>query len=157
MKKWNIVLVDDEAMVLQVHTYLLDSLGYRVTSFDSPADALEFITDSDEVDMLITDFTMPGMDGMELISRVRKTRPSLPVLVISGYVGDRTFSEAARFYDAGLMPKPVRCQQLSDYILKVQEQFQSSEKVISIDKGKRMSDPFHSMPTEKRIPNQAFS
>ena len=116
MESWNIVLVDDDAAVLQVHTYLLDSLGHKVTPFDSPDSALEFIADSNEVDMLITDFKMPGMDGMELISKVRKTHPSLPTLVVSGYVGDKSFFEAARFHRAGLMSKPVRCQQISDYI-----------------------------------------
>ncbi len=156
MKSWNIVLVDDDAAVLQVHTYLLNHLGHKVTPFDLPGSALEFIADNDEVDMLITDFKMPGMDGMELISKVRKTHPSLPALVLSGFVGDKTFFEAARFHGAGLMSKPIRCQQLSDYIVKAQEQFQSSEKVVPIDKSRRISDPLRSMATEETTPNYAF-
>ena len=108
MKDWNILLVDDDAMVLRVHKDLLTHMGYRVVSFISPVDALAYIDDdSNDVDMLLTDFKMPELDGLELAHRVRKAYPELPILILSAFADDPVFADAAQNCQVDVMCKPA--------------------------------------------------
>ena len=81
-----VLLVDDEAMVVEVGSQFLDRLGYRVLTASSGQEALDIITqDTDPIDCLLLDFTMPGMDGLETVQRIKKIRPGLKIIVTSGY------------------------------------------------------------------------
>ena len=79
-----VAVVDDDQGVLRSREHLLESAGYAVRLLAGGAELL----DSDclpEIDCLISDIEMPGMDGFELIRRVRAARPGLPVILITGY------------------------------------------------------------------------
>ncbi|WP_308821687.1 response regulator [Pseudomonas japonica] len=78
-----ILLVDDDPNVRQVTALLLDALGYSVVEADGAARALEQL--DDEVDLLLTDYAMPGANGAELAREARKRYPHLPVVFITGY------------------------------------------------------------------------
>jgi DNA-binding response OmpR family regulator len=63
----------------------LERTGYEVETCSNPSDALAlFASGPQHFDMVITDLTLPGMDGEELIERMRRVRPSLPALIASG-------------------------------------------------------------------------
>ena len=65
---------------------MLTAHGYRVLKSPGPADAIEiFEKRSSEIDMLLSDVTMPGMSGPELNARLRELKPDLPVLFMTGY------------------------------------------------------------------------
>lgn len=80
----HILVVDDEEAIAYVFQRYLERAGYRVTSVASPADALAACA-LGSVDMLVTDFRMPGMTGATLIARLRDRFPELPALVVTAY------------------------------------------------------------------------
>src|SRR5579863_2403099 len=80
-----ILLVDDNRHGLIARRTVLEELGYRVRICESGAEALELFA-TQPVDLLITDFRMPNMDGVELITRIREMRPDLPIILLSGFV-----------------------------------------------------------------------
>lgn len=66
---------------------LLEDLGHRVIEANSGQDALDRLAAEPEIDLLITDQSMPGMSGSELIVAARISRPDLPVILATGYDG----------------------------------------------------------------------
>jgi CheY-like chemotaxis protein len=89
-----ILLVDDNANGLAARKCVLEELGYRIVTSMSGTDALEQF-DCNKFDLVITDFKMPRMDGLELISRLRKHSPDLPIVLISGYADTLGLNEAS--------------------------------------------------------------
>ena len=84
-----VLLVEDQDRVRFILARLLRLLGYRVIQAPSGDEALRVCGSvGDSIDVLVTDIVMPGLDGVELASRVRSARPDLPVLFISGHSGD---------------------------------------------------------------------
>jgi CheY-like chemotaxis protein len=82
-----LLLIDDNAVQAATRQTILKRAGYFVIAALNPGRALEqFRTGEflDEVQLVITDHIMPGMNGAEFVRELRKTRPKLPVLVISG-------------------------------------------------------------------------
>lgn len=80
-----ILVVDDDALVLANTTALLEDLDYRVIPAASPAEALDVVEQAADLDLLVTDEVMPQMSGLDLIEEVRRLRPGLPVLLVTGY------------------------------------------------------------------------
>jgi|SRR5579862_7623501 len=80
-----ILLVDDNANGLTARRCVLEELGYRISTAASGNEALE-VFGKYKFDLVVTDFRMPKMDGLELIVRLRKLVPELPIILISGYV-----------------------------------------------------------------------
>ena len=79
-----ILAVDDDPLVLENTAAMLIELGHKVLQAHSGAEALR-ILDQRSVDLIITDYAMPGMTGEELTQRILATQPELPVLMVSGY------------------------------------------------------------------------
>jgi CheY-like chemotaxis protein len=82
-----VLLVDDNAIQAATRQTILRRAGYSVQTALNPARALEMLQDGQiaaSVGAVITDHIMPGMNGAEFVRELRKTMPSLPVLVISG-------------------------------------------------------------------------
>ncbi len=80
-----ILLVDDEELVRTGTADMLSDVGYDVVEATSGADALRLLRDGTEPDLLVTDYLMPGMNGVELIEEARKLEPDLKVMLITGY------------------------------------------------------------------------
>ncbi|SLM28268.1 Two component protein (Response regulator/sensory box histidine kinase) (fragment) [Desulfamplus magnetovallimortis] len=90
-----IMLVDDEETILDVTGRILKKYGYTVVSFIDSSDALDaFKSDPDKFDLVITDMTMPGMEGNKLAAAILKIRPEMPIIICTGY-SDRISEEAA--------------------------------------------------------------
>src|SRR5260370_11330970 len=79
-----ILLVDDNANGLKARKTLLEELGYRIATAVNGEDALDHFSRV-KFDLVVTDYKMPRMDGLELIARLRKKVPDLPIVLISGY------------------------------------------------------------------------
>ncbi len=80
-----ILLVDDNQLGLAARKTVLEELGYRITTATSGQEALEGFAAS-AYDLIITDYKMPKMSGKDLIERVRKQAPAVPVILLSGFV-----------------------------------------------------------------------
>jgi signal transduction histidine kinase len=80
-----VLLVDDDPLVLRSATALLADLGHHVTGAASGDAALAALQDGLQVDVLLSDFAMPGMSGLELLSRARQLRPQLPAALATAY------------------------------------------------------------------------
>jgi CheY-like chemotaxis protein len=105
-----VLLVDDEAEVRVMLASFLKGAGFSVRAVCEGEAALALLAAGEPFDVLVTDFAMPGLDGMELVAQARRIRPDLPVLVVSGY------SESERLEAAGsqvrVLRKPFRRQAL---------------------------------------------
>ena len=78
---------------------MLEELGYQISTASSGEDALEHFG-RQKFDLVVTDFKMPRMDGLELITRLRKRVLELPIILISGYVDALGLSEENTNADA---------------------------------------------------------
>jgi two-component system response regulator FixJ len=83
-QKQRIYFVDDEPKICEVVGETLEESGFEVSCFTSAADCLEQLH-SPACDLLITDVKMPDMDGIELLTEVKRLAPWIPILVITGY------------------------------------------------------------------------
>lgn len=84
-----ILLVDDEAAILEIGTFILTQQGYTVLTASSPTKALMVSQEyTGSIDLLITDIIMPEMNGRELAEQILATRPQIKTLYISGYTAD---------------------------------------------------------------------
>jgi CheY-like chemotaxis protein len=81
-----VLCVDDELIGLQVRKILLERAGYRVlTALDGPL-GLE-VFEKEPVDLVVLDYSMPGMHGGQVATRMRELKPEVPILLLSAYVG----------------------------------------------------------------------
>jgi CheY-like chemotaxis protein len=83
----NILLCDDDDDVRRFIGEFLDSAGYTIHEASGPEAALGILQQSTEIDLLIVDYAMPGMNGLETIRQARQRRPGLRPLLITGYAG----------------------------------------------------------------------
>jgi PAS domain S-box-containing protein len=96
---------DDEVMVLMVQR-LLERAGYHVVTCADAHQALALLSDTRQpVDVLVTDFNMPEMSGLDLCRQVRELRPGLPMAISSGYISDRLRLEAGTLGVRALLKK----------------------------------------------------
>ena len=103
-----IIFIDDEKPLVDIGKKTLEKLGYRVAGFTNPAQALGSIRSNPaEVDLVITDQTMPGMTGLQLAAQVKKISHDTPVLLCTGF---NNMVSPGRLADSGvdqLLMKPV--------------------------------------------------
>jgi CheY-like chemotaxis protein len=86
-KKTRLILcVDDEVVGLRVRRILLERAGYEVLTAQDGMSGIEIFT-AEPVDAVVLDYSMPGMHGGEVASRMRQTKPNVPILLLSAYVG----------------------------------------------------------------------
>ncbi len=82
------MLVDDEPALVALGEEMLAELGYEPVGFRGSGAALQaFQTDPQRFDAVLTDETMPEMTGTELAREIRKLRPDIPIILMSGYSG----------------------------------------------------------------------
>ena len=79
-----LLVVDDDPAVRDLETQILRLQGYTVLEADSAAEAMRVAASTSAIHLLITDFAMPEVDGLELTRRFRAAYPSTPVLMVSG-------------------------------------------------------------------------
>ncbi|MFH0299177.1 ATP-binding protein [Bradyrhizobium sp. 31Argb] len=80
-----ILFVDDDPLIAMSTTEMLEDLGHRVIGATSGLHALDILRSEQPLDLMMTDHVMPGMTGLELAAATRKVRPSLPILLATGY------------------------------------------------------------------------
>ena len=99
----SVLLVDDDSAVREVTAGILHDLGYRVIEAGSGGAALDILDSQSDIDLLLVDFAMPGMNGAEVAREVHARRPGLPVLFVTGYADTEALASAG---DDGILRKP---------------------------------------------------
>jgi CheY-like chemotaxis protein len=97
----HILLVDDNKSGLAARKVVLEELGHRVTTASCGEDALEHFS-SEKFDLVVTDYRMPRIDGIELIKRLRGIHPGILVIMLSGYIEALGLTEASTGADVVL-------------------------------------------------------
>jgi CheY-like chemotaxis protein len=80
-----VLVVEDQSLVCESARSILERLGYRVATAMAADEALRYVRDGGELDLLLADVVLPGMNGVALAERVAAERPHVRVLFISGY------------------------------------------------------------------------
>ena len=79
------MVVDDEALVREITAEQLESFGYTVITASSGVAALDLLDQGRRVDLVVSDLSMPGMDGLALIEALQQRRPGLPAILLTGF------------------------------------------------------------------------
>lgn len=112
----HVIVVDDEAVVLNLGTEVLADLGYKVKGFNSPVSARAYLETKPRVDLLITDLTMPEMSGLELATEFRLVLPDLPILLWTGYRDELAESSLDRHQVSQILEKPFEVEVLAQKV-----------------------------------------
>ena len=132
-KKYSVFLVDDEPSVLNMIGRTLQQANYKVTKFKSAVRCLEKLSVK-TCDLVVTDLRMDGMDGMELLRKIRSTAPWVPVIMITGYGEVPVAVEAIKLGAVNFIEKPLE-----------------REHFLSIVKTALMQDVFGDSATRKKL------
>jgi CheY-like chemotaxis protein len=115
-----IAVVEDEPGVRSLVERLLVRGGHRVLAFPDGAAAIDALADLGvSIDLLITDLVMPGPNGIEVARQIRRDRPGLPVLLMSGYAADALRAERIGESSLELLEKPFSAAELLDRVAAV--------------------------------------
>lgn len=111
-----LLIVDDDIQMRTLVSRMISCLGHSARTAANGADALQLLRDG-EVDLVITDYQMPLMNGFQLASEIRRRYPDIPVLLMTGYTNvdfiDRL--QGQKLF-AGLLNKPFNLQELGEKI-----------------------------------------
>jgi DNA-binding NtrC family response regulator len=123
-----ILFVDDEEQLVKIWQKALESLGYRVTTRTSCLEALElFRVHPNYFDLVMTDYTMPHMNGIDLAKQMMRIQPNVPVILFSGLkeviLGDRTNGAGL----CALLMKPLELHETAEIVRKVLDRKMKAE------------------------------
>jgi PAS domain S-box-containing protein len=117
-----VMIVDDERALLELGEETLAELGYEPVGFDSSAAALAaFQTAPDRFDLIITDEAMPDVTGTELAREIRRSRPDIPIILVSGLGGTQLAKAAAATGVSLLLRKPLQRRDFAESVARVLE------------------------------------
>ena len=117
-----VMVIDDEPNIAVIEREILESLGYAVETFSDSTAALDaFRERPDHFDVIITDYTMPGMPGLELVRKMKKIKGDIPIILCSSRFDILTDSMASELGIGYLLKKPVLSHELASCVSSVLE------------------------------------
>ncbi|MBI3995457.1 MAG: response regulator [Nitrospirae bacterium] len=115
MHKTRILVVDDEEVLRNLYQEVLSSEGYEVLCAASGEEGLKKLQ-SDRFDLVVTDYRMPGMDGMEFLQRVKIFNVAIQVILLTSHIGPKTALDAMKAGAFWYLTKPVDINKLVDKV-----------------------------------------
>ena len=112
---YTILIVDDEANLLEVLAVALENMGYGTVTAETAEEALAVLEER-EVHLVLSDLRLPGLNGRELMEKVKAANPDLPVVIMTAYADSSFVQSAACAGAAGYLVKPVHPGQLGPAI-----------------------------------------
>ncbi len=106
-----ILLVDDELENLRSLGEILNRFGYKVIAKPDGMSALAVVAEGAKVDLVITDYRMPGMDGLEFLTSLKQTAPSVPVIMLTAYGAVETYLKSLSLGVFEYVNKPIRAKE----------------------------------------------
>lgn len=110
-----ILVVDDQESMREMLSELLLMMGYDARAVDGGEQALQSLQKA-TTDLVITDLNMPGMDGIELMKRIKALYPGLPVIIITGYGTFNTERQVLSSGADGYIPKPCTINRVQETV-----------------------------------------
>jgi len=104
MEKKAILVVDDELEFLKMIRMRLEANGFEVVTAISGDEALDKV-EKYKIDAVLLDILMPGMDGIEVLRRMRKNHKDLPIFIITAFSGEERFAMANKYNASGFIVK----------------------------------------------------
>jgi CheY-like chemotaxis protein len=116
----NILIVDDDLTQLETLRRGLRSKGYNVLEASSGKEALNLFEDAktNQIHLILTDYVMPEMNGIELLKKIREKSNSLPVIIMTAYVKNDLLLNLIRLNCSSIIEKPFTLRKLNDAIQK---------------------------------------
>jgi len=134
-----VLLVDDEEEFVETLAERMRSRGMQVSTTASGAEALERVNEED-FDVVVLDLRMPGIDGIEALKRIKRNRPDIQVVLLTGYATVEKGVEAIKEGALEFLEKPVDIASLTDAIHKAK-----ATKMVLVEKEteERIKDILH--------------
>jgi DNA-binding NtrC family response regulator len=102
-----ILLVDDDQAILSCFEDALRAHGYNVVTKSDAESALAFVAEGNSIDLAVTDYSMPGMNGNELCAALLRSIPSLPVIILTGHGSVENYLKAVGSGVREYISKPI--------------------------------------------------
>ncbi|HVH46080.1 MAG TPA: response regulator [Labilithrix sp.] len=120
-RKGRIMIVDDDPALLDALEFALSLQGHEVVKADSGTVAVAIARD-ESLDLVLTDFKMPGMNGLETMIAIKEQNPSIPVMIVTGFASPEMFDDFKRHGALSVVRKPFN---LSDLFAAVGQALQA--------------------------------
>ena len=127
----NVLLVDDEEQFLDVLTQRLEARGLKVKAVTNGEDAVKQVEDHN-FDAIIVDLAMPGIDGIETLKRIKKKRPDLEIIMLTGHATVKSGIEAMKLGADDFLEKPVDLNVLLEKIGEAK-----NKRMLVVEKGRQ--------------------
>ncbi|MEA1971885.1 MAG: response regulator [Candidatus Cloacimonadota bacterium] len=113
-----ILVVDDEENIREIISEFLETIGYDVVGAEDGSQAIRECGNK-KFDLVITDIRMPNMNGLDLLKKLKKIMPDLPVILMTGYQPSKSQEETLTARADGYLLKPFSLNTLRQAILKI--------------------------------------
>jgi two-component system, NtrC family, sensor kinase len=126
---WKILVIDDDAGIRKVTAMILEQEGYSaLTAADGPTGIR--ICEADSPQIVITDVDMPGMDGLEVLKRIKAAAPEREVIVVTAFTEIGLAIKAMQFDAAGFVTKPLSAESLTLALDRAKERYRKRKDMI---------------------------
>lgn len=124
--KSKLLIVDDEAVTLKMTKMALEKMGFEAEIFSHPIKALEYFQENkDSIDLVLTDKSMPHLNGIELTKKIREIDSDIPILILTGFASNE---EDQIFEDIGVTKALFKPLSMRDLIDEIETQLQEAKK-----------------------------
>lgn len=131
-----VLVVDDEQDIRDGSERILNRIGFQVFKASRGSEALDILS-RENISLVLLDLKMPGMDGMEVLSRIQEMNPAILVIVITGYATVQTAIEAMKQGAYDFIPKPFEPDQLRIVVHRAQEKVRLTREAEKLEDEKK--------------------
>jgi DNA-binding NtrC family response regulator len=127
MKSYHILLIDDDRSLCEVLEFNLKEQGYKVDTVFTGKQGFAQLKKRN-YHLVITDMKMPGMDGMQVLKELQKTKPQTMVIIITAFASEEMAAEAIKLGAYEYITKPINLEDFNHMVRNALERFQLVEK-----------------------------